>query len=186
MRHGTRPRSDGGRHTVKDRVAQGFATEYGREPEVVTRAPGRLEILGNHTDYNEGVVLSVAVDRNTWVAAAPAPGRDCRLKDLRAEMGDAFDRMEALGIDFQRPGGESPRQVQARLRPLLAELADRRRPTVAVTHRGIIRALYAQAVGWDMKDDPPQALLDDCAHVFALEDDGGLHIERLNVNLREP
>ena len=86
---------------MKDRVAQGFATEYGREPEVVTRAPGRLEILGNHTDYNEGVVLSVAVDRNTWVAAAPAPGRDCRLKDLR----DGSSRTFSLDrLDGPEPG----------------------------------------------------------------------------------
>ena len=68
---------------MKDRVAKGFEHEFGRPPEVITRAPGRLEILGNHTDYNEGVVLSVAVDRATWVAAADAHGRDCRLKDLR-------------------------------------------------------------------------------------------------------
>jgi len=49
---------------------------------VVARAPGRLEILGNHTDYNEGVVLSAAVDRVTWVAAAACPGVECRLRDL--------------------------------------------------------------------------------------------------------
>ena len=77
---------------MKDRVARGFEQEYGHPPEVIARAPGRLEILGNHTDYNEGVVLSVAVDRATWVAASPAQGRDCRLKDLR----DASSRTFSL------------------------------------------------------------------------------------------
>ena len=109
-----------------------------------------------------------------------------RLKDLRAEMGAEFDRMAARGIEFQPPGGESPRQVQARLRPLLAELAHRRRPTVGVTHRGVIRALYAEAVGWDMKDEPPHELHDDCAQVFALETGGDARVEHLNINLRAP
>ena len=44
-------------------IRQSFATVFGGTPDVATRAPGRLEILGNHTDYNQGVVLSVAVDR---------------------------------------------------------------------------------------------------------------------------
>ena len=65
-------------------LRQGFVAEFGREPAVMTRAPGRLEILGNHTDYNEGVVLSVAVDRETQVAAAPAKGAACTVKDLRS------------------------------------------------------------------------------------------------------
>ena len=68
---------------MHEQVIAGFRTEFRREPQVVTRAPGRLEILGNHTDYNEGVVLSVAVDRATYVAAAACPGKDCRIKDLR-------------------------------------------------------------------------------------------------------
>ena len=109
-----------------------------------------------------------------------------RLRGLRAEMGEEFDRMAERGIEFQRPGGESPRQVQERLRPLLAELAHRCRPTVGITHRGVIRALYADAVGWDMKSEPPDDLHDDCAQVFALEAGGKLRVERLNVNLRSP
>ena len=109
-----------------------------------------------------------------------------RLCDLRAEIGEEFDRMAERGTEFQRPGGESPRQVQERLRPLLAELAHRCRPTVAVTHRGVIRALYAEAVGWDMTNEPPHELHEDCAQVFTLDADGSPRIERLNVSLRAP
>jgi galactokinase len=47
-----------------------FVNAFGREPEVLALAPGRVEILGNHTDYNEGVVLSAAIDRHIAVAAA--------------------------------------------------------------------------------------------------------------------
>lgn len=65
-------------------VAAGFNSTYGGDPSVISRAPGRLEILGNHTDYNEGVVLSTAVDRVTVIAAGPADhATRCRVHDLR-------------------------------------------------------------------------------------------------------
>ena len=51
-----------------------FLATYGREPEVITRAPGRIEFIGNHTDYNGGTVLGAAIDRGVWVAVAKTPG----------------------------------------------------------------------------------------------------------------
>lgn len=48
-----------------------FKRHYGFTPPHVVCAPGRLEVLGNHTDYNEGLVMSVAVDRYVWLAASP-------------------------------------------------------------------------------------------------------------------
>ena len=48
-----------------------FAERFGREPTIVTRAPGRIEFVGNHTDYNGGTVLGAAIDRAVWVAYAP-------------------------------------------------------------------------------------------------------------------
>src|SRR6185436_1480527 len=62
------------------------------------------------------------------------------LVELRAENGEAMASNEAKGLDFHPPGGESPRDVQHRLRPLLADLHD---PTIFVTHKGVLRALYA-------------------------------------------
>ncbi len=47
-----------------------FCDAYGREPEFIARAPGRIEVIGNHTDYNGGTVLGAAIDRFTWVALA--------------------------------------------------------------------------------------------------------------------
>ena len=41
------------------------------EPGGRPKAPGRLELLGNHTDYNEGLVMSVAVDKYVCIAASP-------------------------------------------------------------------------------------------------------------------
>lgn len=63
-----------------DQLRNDFAAAYGRPPVAVGEAPGRLELLGNHTDYNEGFVLSCAIDRSTLVAVAPAPGPTCRLR----------------------------------------------------------------------------------------------------------
>jgi galactokinase len=76
---------------ILEKIRLGFTSEYGKAPEVISRAPGRLEILGNHTDYNEGVVLSTAVDRATYVALAKRPGTMCRVKDLRDGSSRAFD-----------------------------------------------------------------------------------------------
>ncbi|MCP3968375.1 MAG: galactokinase [Lentisphaerae bacterium] len=62
-----------------------FEEHYGRPAEVFSAAPGRLEILGNHTDYNEGFVLSCAVEQKTRFAAAKAEGRICRVIDFKFE-----------------------------------------------------------------------------------------------------
>jgi galactokinase len=47
-----------------------FSRTFGRAPEFVARAPGRIEFIGNHTDYNGGRVLGAAIDRGVWVALA--------------------------------------------------------------------------------------------------------------------
>ena len=54
-------------------LAVGFAETYGRAPDVLWSAPGRANLIGEHTDYNEGFVLPFAVTERTYVAAS---GRD--------------------------------------------------------------------------------------------------------------
>ena len=90
---------------------------------------------------------------------------------------------EALGLDFRPAGGESPREVQARLAPLLVEVAARPGPVVAVTHKGVIRALLALATGWDMRGPPPLRLAWDRGHAFAVSAAGGLALEAPNLAL---
>jgi galactokinase len=53
-------------------IAQDFLEAYGRAPAGVWAAPGRVNLIGEHTDYNDGFVLPLALDRRTLVAAAPA------------------------------------------------------------------------------------------------------------------
>ena len=62
-----------------------FEQYYGRRPEAVSHAPGRLEILGNHTDYNEGFVLSAATEQATSIALARRDGTVCTLRDTALE-----------------------------------------------------------------------------------------------------
>jgi galactokinase len=50
-------------------VRDAFAKRFGTHPRLIVRAPGRVNLIGEHTDYNEGFVLPVAIDRATIVAA---------------------------------------------------------------------------------------------------------------------
>ena len=104
-----------------------------------------------------------------------------RLADLRAELGSAMVENEARGLDFLPPGGESPRMVQRRLAPWLAEVVGRGRPTVAVAHRGVLRALYAEAAGWDMMGRPPRGLSSPAAHLFEIAADGRPRLRSLDL-----
>ncbi|HET7197655.1 MAG TPA: histidine phosphatase family protein [Burkholderiales bacterium] len=104
-----------------------------------------------------------------------------RLDELRAALGEAMRENEARGWDFRPEGGESPREVLARVRPWLAEVAARGEPTLAVTHRGVIRAVLAHALGWDLRGKPPVRLDWRALHVFALAADGTPAVESLNV-----
>ena len=56
-----------------------FEKLYGEKPAVVAYAPGRIEVLGNHTDYNEGYVFSAAIDHGTFFAVAPTADKACEL-----------------------------------------------------------------------------------------------------------
>jgi broad specificity phosphatase PhoE len=94
--------------------------------------------------------------------------------DLRAEAPAALAANEALGRDFRPPGGESPREVGARLEVLVAALAADPTPVVAVTHKGVIRAALALATGWDMRTRPPLRLRRADALVLLAHRDGRL------------
>lgn len=58
---------------MKSSITEKFRSVYGRAPEIVAYAPGRIEFIGNHTDYNGGAVLGAALDRGIWVAVAGRP-----------------------------------------------------------------------------------------------------------------
>jgi galactokinase len=55
-----------------------FRERFGYTPRYVVQAPGRLELLGNHTDYNQGLVMALAVDK--YIAIASAPRTDGKIE----------------------------------------------------------------------------------------------------------
>lgn len=106
------------------------------------------------------------------------------LKPLRRELGSAMRDNEARGLDFRPPGGESPREVQARLLPWLRRLGARGRDSGAVVHKGIIRCVFALASGWDMRGECPLEFDWDAIHLFELEADGRLLDRYRAIGLR--
>ncbi len=54
----------------KEQATDEYRRLYGTAPAIVTQAPGRVNLIGEHTDYNEGFVFPAAIDRFVWVAAS--------------------------------------------------------------------------------------------------------------------
>lgn len=71
-----------------------FAAKYGTSPRIF-RAPGRINLIGEHTDYNEGFVLPAAIDFATYVAAVVRDDRVVRVGSLNFEHDFEFDLDEA-------------------------------------------------------------------------------------------
>jgi probable phosphoglycerate mutase len=105
------------------------------------------------------------------------------LAELRETPGADVRERENLGLDFSAPGGETPRQVQARLQPLLNEIAIAGIPTVIVTHKAVLRALLSLATGWSFLGKPPAKIKADSAHLFRLDAGGGISVEQMNLSL---
>jgi len=85
-----------------ERAREKFRAHFGSEPEVAAYAPGRVEILGNHTDYNEGFVLSAAINYGTFFLAAAAGGDRSRLV-----AGDLMKEVRFSPADPQPVSGSS-------------------------------------------------------------------------------
>ncbi len=64
------------------KVVSAFRARFLREPDLVVRAPGRVNLIGEHTDYNDGFVLPLAVDRAAWVAASASRASTATLRAL--------------------------------------------------------------------------------------------------------
>src|SRR3954467_2784075 len=70
------------------RAATGaFLEQYGVAPRWIAAAPGRVNLIGEHTDYNGGFVLPMTIDRYLVMAAAPAPARAGDAPRLRLHSG---------------------------------------------------------------------------------------------------
>ena len=83
-------------------IAAAFRTRFDRPPAGLAEAPGRVNLIGEHTDYNQGFVLPVAIDRTIAVAFAPREDDRVRAYSLDFDQEDEF----ALG-NIQRLEGDS-------------------------------------------------------------------------------
>lgn len=104
------------------------------------------------------------------------------LSDLRAKYGAEFKYNEARGLYMTPPGGESPADVVARLTPWLQSLEV---DTIAITHKGVIRALKSLAYNWDMTDKAPVKFDWATGHLFDVSPDGGLQPLRINISMED-
>ncbi len=78
---------------IRDEVAAGFTELYGYAPNGLWSAPGRVNLIGEHTDYNEGFVLPFAINRRTVVALGSR-------EDRRMRVGSAFaDEVAEIDLD---------------------------------------------------------------------------------------
>jgi len=68
-----------------DSAVDRFKKRYGGSPRWLVAAPGRVNIIGEHVDYNDGFVLPMAIDRYTVIAASEAPGNDATLFSVATE-----------------------------------------------------------------------------------------------------
>jgi len=62
-----------------DRARAGHVERHGRPPSAVVRSPGRVNLIGDHTDYSEGLALPMAIDRGLWLAMRPRSDRVVRI-----------------------------------------------------------------------------------------------------------
>jgi len=82
-------------------LARSFARRFAREPQGLAKAPGRVNLIGEHTDYNEGFVLPVAIDRTVLAAFAARSDGQVRVYSLEFDEEDSFalDDIERLKGD---------------------------------------------------------------------------------------
>jgi len=78
-----------------ERLAREFAARLGEPPTFVVRAPGRVNLIGEHTDYNQGFVLPMAIDRGVLMAARPR-------EDARLVL-SSLQRPEVVDLDLRDP-----------------------------------------------------------------------------------
>ncbi len=67
---------------LQQQLLHTFMAQYGAPPKLLARAPGRVNLIGEHTDYNDGFVLPMAIERAAWLALRPRDDEEVRLYAL--------------------------------------------------------------------------------------------------------
>ena len=123
-------------HFDIDALLSVFHQSFHSEPEIIVRAPGRVNLIGEHTDYNDGFVLPIAVDRAVWIAAAAC------VSHLATIVALDFDQASTFRITELKPGSDSGWIAYATPRS-----ADFSRPSSAPGW-----AAYPAGVAWSLRE----------------------------------
>jgi galactokinase len=86
----------------KEFLQDEFVRRFGDSPALFVQAPGRVDLMGSHTDYNLGYVLTQAIDRSTWIAARPRSDAKVRVASLNVEGRSEFS-LSTIGHDETFP-----------------------------------------------------------------------------------
>lgn len=83
-------------------IHHAFVHHFGMPPTDWCRAPGRVDLMGSHTDYNLGSVLTLPIDRDTWIVAKPNSSRNVRLHSIN------FDDTASFALDSAAKDPDHP------------------------------------------------------------------------------
>jgi galactokinase len=83
-------------------VTHAFQQRFSHPPTLWVRAPGRVDLMGSHTDYNEGYVMTTAIDRDTWIALRPRPDQTVRISSLNLDGEGQFDVTQVTSDSEER------------------------------------------------------------------------------------
>jgi len=98
--------------SLKEKTTDIFAQHFGAAPSHFFRAPGRVNLIGEHTDYNDGFVLPCAIDYQTVIAAAPRS--DSQVEVLAVDFGgqvSRFNLTDPIAKDGAAPWSDYVRGV---------------------------------------------------------------------------
>ena len=93
--------------TIESKLRSDFRERYGTDARVI-RAPGRVNLIGEHTDYNDGFVMPAAIEPGVWIAIAPRADRKLRAYSRNFSESAEVD----LDESYPRPRGHWSDYVQ--------------------------------------------------------------------------
>ena len=105
-------------------------------------------------------------------------------EEILARDGPAAFERAGSGGDFRPKGGESTRELLARVADFLREVAREPSDAIAVAHRGVLRSAFTLATGWNMASAMPEKLDLSQALILSVAADGSARIAELNAPLR--
>jgi galactokinase len=86
--------------SLQEQVTAEFQEHFGQPPAHIVRAPGRVNLIGEHTDYNDGFVLPMAIDRAAWIALRPRDDKRVIVRSMD------FDQTAEFTLDHLSKAGD--------------------------------------------------------------------------------